>query len=426
MTGPIELDEYGSAVVRLSQETVERLAQIAGSAITTTPTVERGVWELRASSWVGTVVVGELHLLIRPKVTAANLFHMLEAGGRSVGVRSELFAYQRTGDLLPAFATFYASVLERSLARGLPKEYVAQNDRLVALRGRVDIKQQLRVGLPVPVACAFDEHTADVQVNRIARGAAEVLLRLPGVSVATRQTLSRLVAQLEEASGRRPTDLATGTAFTRLNAHFESADRLARLILTGSSITNRSGSESASTFLVNMNTVFESYVEHRLRRTLKGRLDLTGQLQTHLDHGRHVGIRPDLVFKRGRSVVYVGDAKYKLTASGFGREADYYQLLAYASALDVPEGVLVYCQNDGTAPPQQVEVRNAEKRLHTRALTLAGGPSDLDAEIERLADWIVDRVGRTTLAEPDARRSAQEGRGPVEEWAISTGSLPDG
>lgn len=406
MIEAIELDEYGSTTVRLGLETVERLVQLAGSAVTATPTLERDVWELKASSWVGTVVVGDLHLLIRPKVTAANLFHMLEAGGRSVGVRSELFAYERTGDLLPAFATFYASVLERGLARGLPKEYVSKNEKLVALRGRVDIKQQLRAGLPVPIACTFDEHTADVQVNRIVRGATEALLRLPGVSVTTRQTLSRLVAQLEEASGLRPTDLSRPTAFTRLNGHLESADRLARLILVGSSITNRSGAEAASTFLVNMNTVFETYVEHRLRRSLKGRLDVTGQLQTHLDHRHHVGIRPDLVFKQGRSVVYVGDAKYKLTASGFGRETDYYQLLAYTTALDVPEGVLVYCQNDGAAPPREVEVRNVNKRLHTKMLTLAGSPSDLDAEIQSLADWIIGRADAPTAAGSRVQRSA--------------------
>lgn len=402
----VELDEYGAAIVELSPATVERLVRIAGTALAVTPTVERGSWELTATSWVGTIVVDGLRVLIRPKVSAANLFHMLEAGGRAVAVRPELFEYERSGDMLPAFATFYASVLERSLARGLPKEYVAHQDRLVVLRGRVDIKQQVRTGLPVPVACNFDEHTADLQVNRIARGAAEVLLRLPGVSVKTRQTLSRLVAQLEEASGLRPADLSSETVFTRLNSHLESSDRLARLILGGSSITNRFGEVAASTFVVNMNTVFETYVEYRLRRALKGRLIVAGQFRTELDHGGLVGIRPDLVLSRGRRAVYVGDAKYKLTASGFGREADYYQLLAYTTALDVPEGVLVYCQNDGATPPQEIVVLNSEKRLQTHALTLAGGPTDLDAKIQMLADWIVDRVDGSAASEPEVRRSA--------------------
>ena len=112
-------------------------------------------------------------MLIAPKVDAPNLFHMLEAGGEPLRVRAETFEYERTQDLLPAFATFFAASLERGLAKGLPRQYQPTDDRLVALRGRVDMKSQVRAGgLPLPVACNFDEHTADTQLNRLLRGAA--------------------------------------------------------------------------------------------------------------------------------------------------------------------------------------------------------------------------------------------------------------
>ena len=389
----VELDEYSAADVEMTAEAAERITRIAGSALALAPSRQPSKWSIKATSWVGTVAVDDYRILIRPKVAAANLFHMLEAGGKAVAVRPEVFEYERSGDLLPAFATFYASALERGLARGLPREYHEFDGRLVALRGRVDTKEQLRFGgLPVPVACRFDEHTPDIQVNRIVRGAAEVLLRLPGVSVMTRQTLSRLVAQLVAVSAVRPSDLSTATRFSRLNSHLETADRLARLVLAGSGITNRAGGEGASAFLVNMNTVFESYLEHRLRRALRGRLQVSGQHGASLDHDDRVGIRPDLVFSRSKRAVYVGDAKYKLTEGGFGREADYYQLLAYTTALDLPEGVLVYCHGDGPAPPEAVDVLNTSKRLNTWRLPLAGTPSELNAAVEKLATWIFGRV----------------------------------
>lgn len=414
MSSVVELEEYSAADVEMTPKTAERITRIAGAAVTLTPSQQPGKWSIRATSWVGTIAVGDRHILIRPKVNAANLFHMLEAGGKATVMRPEIFEYERSRDLLPAFATFYASVLERSLARGVPREYREFDDRLVALRGRVDTKEQLRSGgLPIPVACRFDEHTADVQVNRIVRGAAEVLLRLPGVSVATRQTLMRLAAQLEAVSAVGASDLSNDTTFSRLSSHMENADRLARLVLAGSGITNRAGGEGASAFLVNMNAVFETYLEHRLRRALRGRLVVSGQHGAQLDRVGHVRIRPDLLFSRARRPVYVGDAKYKLTASGFGRESDYYQLLAYTTALDLPEGVLVYCHEDGPAPPRDVDVLNSSKRLNTWRIPLAGSPSELDAAVEELGCWILDRASQAeALDDPGRSRVSEVVAGP--------------
>jgi 5-methylcytosine-specific restriction enzyme subunit McrC len=377
----------------MTTDTAQAIADAAGSTLEVTQTFEAGRWQIKAGSHVGAVVAGDLRILVTPKVKAANLFHMLEAGGEPVPVQSEIFDYERTGDLLPAFATFFASVLDRAVARGLPRQYREIDERLIALRGRIDVKAQLKMGgLPIPVACRFDEHTADTPVNRIAKAALLVLLRLPGVSVATRQTLARLVIRFDEVSTATPGDLAAETPFTRLDEHFRSVDRLARLVLAGSSITNSAGLEGASTFMVNMNTVFESFLEASLRRALQGRLTVTGQRTRALDEDGKVGIKPDLTFLRGRRVVYVGDAKYKLIDSGLGLSSDYYQLLAYTTALDLPEGVLVYCQDaEAPVPPKVVTVRHAGKRLHSWALTLAGGPADLDREIDDLAAWITAR-----------------------------------
>ena len=389
----LRLREYRSIEWPMSTDTAQAIADAAGSALEVTQTFEAGRWQIKAGSHVGTVVAGDVRILVTPKVKAANLFHMLEAGGEPVPVQSEVFEYERTGELLPAFATFFAAVLDRAVAQGLPRQYREIDERLIALRGRVDVKAQLKMGgLPIPVACRFDEHTADTKVNRIAKAALLVLLRLPGVSVATRQTLARLVIRFDEVSSVTSGDLATETSFTRLDEHFRSVDRLARLVLAGSSITNTAGFEGASTFMVNMNTVFETFLEASLRRSLQGHLSVTGQRTRALDEDGKVGIKPDLTFLRGRRVVYVGDAKYKLIDSGLGLSSDYYQLLAYTTALDLPEGVLVYCQDaEAPVPPKVVTVRHAGKRLHSWALTLAGGPADLDREIDDLAAWITAR-----------------------------------
>ena len=154
-----------------------------------------------------------------------------------------------------------------------------------------------------------------------------------------------------------------------------------------------------------MNRLFEDFVTQRLRRELRGRLEVGVRLSTYLAHGNQVTIRPDLIFRTRGVGVYVADIKYKLTANAQARTSDYYQMLAYTTALDLPEGVLIYALADGGRPQRKVTVRHAGKVLHTMAINLAGPPTAVAHEITKLADWIVERV--------NSQQSATSNRMPV-------------
>jgi len=298
---------------------------------------------------------------------------------------------------MPAFATFYARHLERALGRGICREYRPEEARLAGVRGRVDLAAQQRfAGLSFPVECRYDEYSADTQLNRVLRAALWRLNRLPGVTPTTRQALLSLDRRLEEAQPVQPGDLRGAVNFTRLNEHCRGAEHLARLVLDGASLVDSSGMSGAGVFLIDMNKLFERFVEHRLRRLLADRLIVNGQWPDHLDDDHQVRIRPDLVFERpGGGPVYVGDSKYKLTSDGFAREADYYQLLAYCTALGLSEGILVYCQHDGKAPPREVTTRSIGTRLRTFPLRLSGTVAEVELQVLELAGFIVSRCPRT-------------------------------
>jgi 5-methylcytosine-specific restriction enzyme subunit McrC len=110
----------------------------------------------------------------------------------------------------------------------------------------------------------------------------------------------------------------------------------------------------------------------------------------NLDTGTSVPMRPDLEFRNGGVPVLVGDVKYKLTGDALGRNPDYYQLLAYATALGLADGLLIYCQADSGRPQRTVTVRRAGIRLHTYALDLTGSPGDIDSATRELAAWVLD------------------------------------
>src|SRR5437870_1889367 len=120
----ISLTNYSTSnPVELTWERVVELRQHVAGRLTITADDRPGQWRIAAGQYVGTVEVAGLRILIRPSITPANLFHLLEAGGEALDVRPEAIDYERTGDLLPAFATFYARVVERALLRGTCRDY---------------------------------------------------------------------------------------------------------------------------------------------------------------------------------------------------------------------------------------------------------------------------------------------------------------
>ena len=73
-----------------------------------------------------------------------------------------------------------------------------------------------------------------------------------------------------------------------------------------------------------------------------------------MDDDQRVQLRPDLTWWSGDTGVFVGDAKYKRLDDGHIPTADLYQLLAYATALDLPGGLLIYAQGEGEADAYRV------------------------------------------------------------------------
>src|SRR5690606_28379785 len=127
------------------------------------------------------------------------------------------------------------------------------------------------------------------------RAAIRLALRVPRVDPVERQRLMRQLVALESVSDTavRP---ATVDALhvTRLNQHYAPALGLARLVLANLTLADVRGSTSASSFMVDMNDLFQRFVTERLRRELRGRLDVIDEPTVHLGLGRQIAMQPDL------------------------------------------------------------------------------------------------------------------------------------
>jgi 5-methylcytosine-specific restriction enzyme subunit McrC len=388
---PITIQEYSYALVDLSADTAALLAAAAKDRLRVSVDGS-GMHRVEAMQYVGSVVVPGASVLIRPKIDLENVFLLLEAVPEPEW-RREDFMWDAKAGLLPAFAAFFARTLERVVARGLYNTYREEQERIPALRGRLDVSEQLRQpGILVPVPCRFDEFTVNVIENQALKSALLRLTRVAGVPIEIHRRLRRLRTFFEDVSDELiDAAMIDRIVFHRLNERYRPALRLAALVLRNTTLADQGGDRNASSFLIDMNQLFQSFVTQRLRRILRGTLDVVAEPGVHLAYGGKVRMAPDLVFNRLGSHVFVGDTKYKLLGDQLGRDTDYYQMLAYTTALDLPEGALIYCSAEGDLPDRVIEVVHAGKRLWTYPLDLSGTPRQVDASLVVLAEWITRR-----------------------------------
>ncbi len=474
----IVLLEWSTKRLRLDDDVARRLGETPWISVTTDREV--GWWKVSTRQWVGAFTLGDLRIIVRPKIKPENLFLLLEVGLPPEAWRAEAIDYATNDELLPALVSFFARTAETTLARGLFHHYRHEEDDLLALRGRINFTRQFRRGgVLVPMACSWDDFTADVDENRCLTAAIGLALRVPDVPHEDRRRLRRLFAALDGVTELTPAaalDRLDRIWYTRLNEHYKPALRLARLILANCTLQDQHGDTAASAFMVDMNELFERFVTSRLRRELRGKLNVDAQRVTHLDTDRRVQIRPDLTFRRYGTEVGVADLKYKLLAgtdinktdssdasqmdasqtdisqmdgasalmhqgnpstNGTGaaraRQGDYYQVLAYTTALGLCEGTLIYCAdvnrddsawpNNSTRPGQRssnaaefdtqqrsaaelavsrITVKHLGTKLHTVAIDLSGSPSDINAQITALAEHL---EATTTASQSRASQS---------------------
>ncbi|WP_406114555.1 McrC family protein [Kitasatospora purpeofusca] len=389
----VQLAEYGPAVSVALPDAAGRTLAASRILDTAAPDPYRsGHWRLRAGSKVGAVslaVPGGDPVVVRitPKVPIARLFFLI---GYSLDPRGWRDGEVEVGDhdeLLPALAHAVERQVDRALRQGLLQGYRAAEDTALVVRGRIREAEQIRrrFGAALPVEIAYDEFTTDIAENRILRAAVERLLRLPGVPGDVRRRLLHQRVRLADVTPLvRGQELPVWHA-TRLNARYHHALHLAHAVLGGSSPEHTAGELRMDGFLFNTNKLFEDFVTVALREVFRG-TDRTCRLQDphHLDEAGEIRMKPDFVLYGPEGAPQaVADAKYKAEKAGGFPDGDLYQMLAYCTALGLPDGHLVYAK--GNAPHAAHRVRHASIVIHQHALDLDRAPADLLGEIRSLA-----------------------------------------
>src|SRR4051812_45150193 len=138
----IRLTERVPRVVRLRRADVDFLRAHHRGRVDVVPTAA-GCYRLTALGVAGVLVMPHSRLLIRPKLPAANLWHLLDPlGPPPTGEHAA--APVDAGRLLDVLSSRFATALTGRIAAGLHRDYAERADASAYVRGRLDAVAQAR------------------------------------------------------------------------------------------------------------------------------------------------------------------------------------------------------------------------------------------------------------------------------------------
>lgn len=384
----LNLKEYQPSEPQLLTAAGLRQLQSRELHLSITPTGQAdSEYRLTPSSIIGAVELDGLSVLIQPKIGIPRLLSLACYAMGAYRLQDKRpFDFEERESLPDALALVLGVSARRAFSRGLLHGYIAVEEALHTVRGRIRFDEQIRRRFctPLPVEIRYDEFTDDILANQLIKAATWRLSRMRLRSGQARRNLGWISGTLENVSFKEfPPNNVPEVEIDRLNEHYSDVIALSRLILRHGYFESGRGEVRASGFLMDMNAVFQEFVTVALREALglTERSFRETQIST-LDEGGNVHLRPDLVWSEGSRCVFVGDAKYKRIEDRRVPNADLYQLLAYTTALDLPGGMLIYAKGEGE--PAVHTVRHSSKQLEVAALDLEQDLDGVLAEVKML------------------------------------------
>ncbi len=374
---PLILREAGAGqLVELPDSVAATLR--SSDLLTVLPAGRPGWWLLTAGRKVGAVRVGDLQIVIEPKIEIHRLVFLMGYAREPNFWRNHEVTLDAHSGLMEALTESFGRLALRAVEQGVLKGYRTVDESAAVMRGRIREAEQIkqRFGRLIPLEIRYDDFTVDVAENQLLLTAALQLLRTTGAAPKARQRLHRLRLLLADVTPMRRGSSPPTWQPTRLNARYQPALRLAELILDGDSFEQQRGDLRISGYVFDMWRIFEDFVSVALTEAMRGRPGRASlQHRAWLDEDRSVDIRPDFVWQRDGRVELVVDAKYKAEKPSGFPQADLYQLLAYCTVFELTTGHLIYAA--GNEIPKTHRVQGSPVSITTHTLDLAQDPDDL-------------------------------------------------
>lgn len=285
------------------------------------------------------------------------------------------------------------------IKRGLGKEYVAKEEPLSFLRGKIDISSSLKEQTLIKkqLVCNYDEFSENSYMNRIIRTTMEILLRCD-ISRDRKSRMRKLLVYFSEVEPLKVNRINWQIQYNRNNQTYQMLIAICYLIIKGLLQTTTDGSTKLMDFLdeQRMCRLYEKFILEYYRKEHPEIKATASQIPWDLDDGYSDMLpvmQSDIMLEKGDHTLVI-DTKYysHTTQTQYDvhtlHSGNLYQIYAYVKNLDREKtgsvsGMLLYARTDELVLPDN-EYRMGGNRISVKTLNL-----DCDfAEIRKQLDGI--------------------------------------
>lgn len=429
---------YGDGADEIPDRIASELAALAARSVFagrgTEGVLEHGRHALRARGVVGIIASPECQLEILPKIEAAGeadtddamlrrrLVHMLAVAHdlRIDSGNAAQLGWQRD-TLLEILIRIFCGKLIDAVRHGMPRQYVAEEDDLPTLRGRLDVTRQFSTlaTQPQKLACRFNSLSPDIALNQVMKAVVAKLSRLAQANDNQRSLRELGFAYADIASVPAAALRWDRITLDRTNGRWRELVAWARLLLGDRFQQTSAGHVDGHALLFEMNALFEAYVARLARRALAGTqvtVSTQGGFANCLYQGERgrFRTRPDIILRHEGRPVVVLDTKWKRIAPCIDdpkqgvSQADVYQLMASSQLYDCDRVILLYPHHHGLSDDLirdafSVATPGSRNQLHVATMDIASGAA---AGAIALAGLIRDLLTDGDLLVPFSRQMA--------------------
>ena len=242
--------------------------------------------------------------------------------------------------LLEIFISMFLCELEALVKKGIKSDYVALEENLNFLRGKLNINEQIKRNSihKERFYVGYSEFLSDIKINQIIKTTLKFLYKKSNSSK-NQQKIRELLFIFDDVSTCSDyKNFFANYAVNRQVKHYEQTLLWCKIFLLNNSFTPYKGDDLALALLFDMNALFESYVGNFIKKSFPG--TILQHSEKHLiEDPKSFRLRPD-IFLEGK---FIADTKWKIIKLKDDiLQADLYQLYAYGKKYECDKLHLIY------------------------------------------------------------------------------------
>ena len=247
--------------------------------------------------------------------------------------------------LLEIFISMFLCELEALVKKGIKSDYVALEENLNFLKGKLNINEQIKRNSihKERFYVGYSEFLSDIKTNRIIKTTLKFLYKKSNSSK-NQQKIREFLFMFDEVSTCDDyKNFFEKLIINRQVKHYEQTLLWCKIFLLDNSFTPHKGDDLAFALLFDMNALFESYVGNFIKKSFPG--TILQHSEKHLvEYPKSFKLRPDIFLKDK----FIADTKWKIISSKDDiSQADLYQLYAYGKKHECSKLYLIYPKIDG-------------------------------------------------------------------------------